>query len=142
MNQQNYARWLVEYHDNLLKIDETHPDIAEAMGKGYFEIQRIEKSFSRQPIDLTLEQTINAEASKRLVGVINFTNSISARQHSSKSHEIRSSVISFTYATTGLQKRQDVTSDLENHNIIKDTKSLNKFIGAFSKFMNSLRSKY
>lgn len=79
-NQPNYARWLVKYNDNLLKIDETHPEIAEAMQKGYFGIQRTEKPFSRQPIDLTLEQTINAEAGKRLVGIINFTNSISARQ--------------------------------------------------------------
>lgn len=92
-NQRNYARWLAKYHDNLITIDETHPEIVESMKKGYFGIQRTKKSFSRQPIDLTLEQTINAEAGKRLVGVTNFTNSISARQR----HKIRSSMISFTY---------------------------------------------
>ncbi|CAD6229793.1 GSCOCG00012135001-RA-CDS, partial [Cotesia congregata] len=69
LNQPNYARWLVKYHDNLLKIGETHPEISEAMKKGYLGIQRTDKSFSRHPIDLTLEQTINAEAVKRLVGI-------------------------------------------------------------------------
>ena len=36
--QPNYARWLVKYHNNLLTIDETHPEIAEAMEKGYLGI--------------------------------------------------------------------------------------------------------
>ncbi|CAG5085062.1 Protein of unknown function [Cotesia congregata] len=140
LNQPNYARWLVKYHDNLLKIGETHPEISEAMKKGYLGIQRTDKSFSRHPIDLTLEQTINAEAVKRLVGIINFTNSISARQRWCKSHEIRSSVISHTYEVTGLQKRQDVTNDLEKHNIKRDTKLLKNFISSFSKFMNPFDS--
>lgn len=140
LNQPNYARWLVKYHDNLLTIGETHPEISEAMEKGCLGIQRTDKSFSRQPIDLTLEQTINAEAAKRLVGIINFTNSISARQRWCKSHEIRSSVISHTYEATGLQKRQDVTNDLEKHNIKRDTKLLKNFISSFSKFMNPFDS--
>ncbi|KAK5637859.1 hypothetical protein RI129_000142 [Pyrocoelia pectoralis] len=126
-NQPNYARWLVKYHNNLLVVDETHPDIAEGLEKGCLGIQRTDKSFSRQPIDLTLEQTINAEAAK-------------ARQRWCKSHEIRSTIISFTYEATGLQKRQDVTSDLEKHNIKRDTKLLRNFIATFSKFMNPFDS--
>lgn len=75
-NQPNYARWLQRYYDNLLKLNETHPDLERAMNAGYLGIQRTSKSFSRQPIDLTLEQTINADAGRKLTGVIHFTNSI------------------------------------------------------------------
>lgn len=136
LNQPNYARWLVKYHNNLLTIGETHPEIGEAMEKGCLGIQRTHKSFSRQPIDLSLKQTINVEAAKRLVGIINFTNSILARQRWCKSHEIFSSVISYTYKAAGLQKGQDVTNDLEIHNIKRDTKLLKTFINGFTKFMN------
>ncbi|EFN63887.1 hypothetical protein EAG_08092, partial [Camponotus floridanus] len=68
-NQPNYARWLVKYHDNLIKVDTINPELMQEMEQGYFGIQRTDKSFSRQPIDLTLEQTINADAAKRLVGI-------------------------------------------------------------------------
>ncbi|CAH1108435.1 unnamed protein product [Psylliodes chrysocephalus] len=138
-NQPNYARWLVKYHNNLVNVGAINPEIMEELEKGYFGIQRTEKSFSRQPIDLTLEQTINAEA-KRLVGIINFTNSISARQRWCLSHQIRSTIFSYTYETTGLRKRQDETADLENHGIKKDTEQLRKFINGFSKFVNPFDS--
>ncbi|XP_053595716.1 uncharacterized protein LOC128667953 [Microplitis demolitor] len=106
------------------------------MERGHFGIQRTDKSFSRQPIDLTLEQTINADAGRRLTGVIHFTNSISARQRWCKSHEIRSTIISHTYEVTGLRKHTDVTADLERYNIRRDSKHLQSFVDAFSKFMN------
>lgn len=136
VNQSNCARWLVKYHENLIKVEETHPQLHDVMEKGHFGIQRTDKSFSRQPIDLTLEQTINADAGRRLTGVIHFTNSIFARQRWSKSHQIRSTVISHTYEATGLRKRQDVTADLKNYNIKRDSKHIQSFINTFSKFIN------
>lgn len=136
INQPNYARWLIKYHENLIKLEETHPQLYENMEKGHFGIQRTDKSFSRQPIDLTLEQTINADAGRRLTGVIHFTNSISARQRWCKSHEITSTIISHTYEVTGLRKHTDVTADLESYNIRRDSKHLELFVNAFSKFVN------
>lgn len=67
-NQPNYARYLVKYHDNLLNIDNTHPGLKSRLEKGSFGIRRTSKSYSRQPIDLTLEQTINADAANKLTG--------------------------------------------------------------------------
>ncbi|GFV95586.1 hypothetical protein TNCV_4575871 [Trichonephila clavipes] len=45
-----------------------------------------QKPFLRIPIDLTLEQTINAEAARCLSGITHFTNSLAARQLWTKSH--------------------------------------------------------
>lgn len=61
VNQENYARWCVKYSDNLNNIDETHPGLRDDFKKGFFGIKRTEKPFSRIPIDLTLEQTIDAD---------------------------------------------------------------------------------
>jgi hypothetical protein len=61
-NHQNYARWLAVYHDNLLKLNETHPEVYREFKSGCFSIKRTSKTFSRLPIDLTLEQTVNPDA--------------------------------------------------------------------------------
>ncbi|KAE9521357.1 hypothetical protein AGLY_018237 [Aphis glycines] len=135
-NQPNYARWMVKYHDNILKLDETHPDFKIDFESGSFGIKRTSKSFSRQPIDLTLEQTINADASKRLTGVIHFTNSISARQRWAKSHSLRSTIISHVLENIGLKSRQDISNELEKSKIEKASSAVQKFVVIIKNYIN------
>lgn len=135
-NQQNYARWLVKYYDNLLKVAETHPDLYEGFKLGCFGIKRTTTPFSRQPIDLVLEQTINADAARRLTGVIHFTNSISARQRWARNHDVRSTIITHVYEELGLQTHQDVSADLITHNIKNSIEQLQTFISTFAQFIN------
>ena len=52
-------------------------------------IKRTTKPFSASPIDLTLEQTINADAASQRTGISSLTNSISARQRWAESHYLR-----------------------------------------------------
>ncbi|CAH2096461.1 unnamed protein product [Euphydryas editha] len=140
-NQINYARWLQKYYDNLLRIEETHPDLAEDFKKGMFGVKRTDKDFSRVPVDLTLEQTINAEAARKLTGVSHFTNSISARQRWAKSHGTRSEIISYIMDICGLKKAQDITAQLEKHQIKKDNLQLRAFIEVLRNNMNPFDSK-
>lgn len=70
-NHHNYARWLTRFHDNLLSMDETHPGIREYFERGIISIRRTNKNFSRIPIDLTLEQTINCDAASSSSGILN-----------------------------------------------------------------------
>lgn len=135
-NQPNYARWLVRYHNNLCHVDETHPGLRKLFEKGSFGIKRTDKSFSRQPIGLTLEQTINADAANKLTGILHMTNSAAARQRWCKSHSIRSTIISHVMQEAGLSKRQDVTADLEKNRIAKNKKQLDKFIAAVLNNLN------
>ena len=65
-NHSNYARWLERYHDNLLKLSETYKDVYDGFKKGCFGIKRTKEDFSRLPIDLTLEQTVNADAASQV----------------------------------------------------------------------------
>lgn len=71
-NQQNYARYLTKYLDNLVNVDKTHPGLRMQMEQGTFGIKRTSKSYSRQPVDLTLEQTINADAANKLTGILHY----------------------------------------------------------------------
>ena len=40
LNHPNYARWTVRYHDNLLKLQETHPEIYDEFKAGWFGIKQ------------------------------------------------------------------------------------------------------
>ena len=55
-NQGNYSRWLLKYHDDLLKVHLTHPGLENDFESGYFGVKRTDKPFSRMPVDLTLEK--------------------------------------------------------------------------------------
>ena len=69
-----------------MKLSETHKDVYAEFKKGCFGIKRTKKDFSRCPIDITFEQTVNADAASRKTRISFFTNSISARQRSADSH--------------------------------------------------------
>lgn len=96
------------------------------MEKGSFGIKRTDKDFSRNPIDLTIDQTINADTENKLTSVLHFTNSISARQRWCKSR-IRSTVISNIIQEAGLRKSQDITADLEKSKIEQSSAQLQAF---------------
>ena len=67
-NHHNYARWLVLYHNNLLKLQNIHPQVYENFRNGCFAVKWTSKQFSRVTLDLTLEQTINADAARKAQG--------------------------------------------------------------------------
>lgn len=136
LNQQNYSRFLVLYHDALCRVDESHPGLETSLRRGSFGSKRTNKPFSRQPIDLTMEQTYNADAARHLSGVAHFTNSISARQRWSKSHGIRSSIISYVFDKAGLNKKQDVSAELERNKIKSSIQQRDKFLEAMKSTLN------
>ena len=80
MNHLNYARWLVKYYDSSIELPDTHPEVYSDFQNRWFGIMRTAKSFSCTPIDLTLEQTINADTSSQCFGITSMTNSILVRQ--------------------------------------------------------------
>lgn len=107
-NHQNYSRWLVQNLSDLANIDETHPGLRTAFENGALSVRRTAKNFCRTPIDLTLEQTINAN---KLTGISAFTNSISARQKWSETHPVRTASITKFREFLNLTKLSDSTEN-------------------------------
>ncbi len=91
-NRPNYARWMVRYHLNLVNMDKTHPGVQRVLENGALSVRRTKKTFSRTPVDMTLEQTVNADAASRLTGVGSFTQSESARKRWMVTRSVRSSM--------------------------------------------------
>ena len=65
-NHVNYSRWLTKFQLDLLNVEDSHPGLRYLLDQGVFTVRRTDKAFSRCPVDLTLEQTINADAASRL----------------------------------------------------------------------------
>ena len=72
------------------------------------------------PVDLILEQIINADAASQRTGINVVTNSISDRQRWPESHCIRLSIISHLFAELNFTKKEDISRDLKP-NTIKNT---------------------
>ena len=127
-NHQNYARWLLKYYHNLLKLPETHPEVYEDFKRGQFSIRRTTKPFSGSPIDLTLEQTINADAASQRTGISALTNSISARQRWAESHYLRTMLLTVTFEQLGMTRKEDISAHLKPHQIKSDNQDLQKIV--------------
>lgn len=135
-NHPNYARWILRYHSNLTNMETTHPGLRDYFDKGVFTIRRTKKNFSRGPIDLNLEQTINADSANKLSGIVHVTNSISARQRWAKSRFIVSSIISHLLDSIGIKNVDDTCAELKNHRIKRDNKQLKLLLTEFGNFVN------
>ena len=127
-NHQNYARWLTIYHDNLLKIQETHPQVYKEFKSGCFALKCTSKSFSRIPIDLTLEQTVNADAACQQRGISSLTSSIAARQRWAQSHSLKTTLISNVLGELGLSRKEDASEELKPHRIKHNCTDLEKLL--------------
>ena len=108
-----------------MKLSETHKDVYDEFKKDCFGIKRTKKDISRLPVDLTLEQTVNAYAASQKTGISYFTNSISARQRWADSHLVRMEVLSEVLNKLNMTTKE-VSQDLKPNRIMKNTKDLEK----------------
>ncbi len=84
------------------------------MLKGAMSIRHTSKSFSRSAIDLTLEQTINANAASRKTGIVAFNTSEDARPRWMLTQSVRSAVIANLYEMAGMKKIENFSSTLSH----------------------------
>ena len=116
-HRPNYARWMVRYLHNLLNMDITHPGVREALSNGALSIRRSSKGFSRNAVDITLEQTVNADAASHATGITAFTNSEQARKKWMLTMSPRSSIVGHLLVKAGLKTHEDVSKLLREHRI-------------------------
>lgn len=127
-NRPNYARWMTKYHLNLLNIDITHPEAREMLQNGGLSIRRSSKSFSRIPVDMTLEQTVNADAASRLTGISAFTQSYNARRRWMITRSVRSAIVGSLLSKAGIKPKADVNQDLNPSRLERNNKDVNNLI--------------
>lgn len=140
-NHQNYARWLTRNLDDLMNLEDTHPGLLEEFQNGALSIRRTKKDFCRSAVDLTLEQTVNANAANKLTGISSFTNSIYARQRWSETHFIRTAIITHLFESLNLNKNSEDSEcqyqgKIFNQQLQKFSQEVCKNIDPFSEDIN------
>lgn len=139
-NQPNYARWTLKFLSNLIDEKNEGSYFWEELSKCGLGVKRTKNKFSRSPVDLTLEQTINADSADGLKGISHFTNSIGARQRWAYTHAIRTKIISTLLLNVGLTRQDDVTPELRKSRMEKDRKAVDSIIQALEETMNPFDS--
>ncbi|MCG7875152.1 MAG: hypothetical protein N0C90_02335 [Candidatus Thiodiazotropha endolucinida] len=127
-HRPNYARWMTKYHLDLVNIDETHPGARAMLEAGALSVRRTDKPFSRSPVDLTLEQTVNADAASRLTGITSFSRSVSARRRWMVTRSVRSELVGHLMDKSGLKPKAAVVQELKPSRIQRDNSDLKKII--------------
>lgn len=140
MSHQNYARYLSVYLNQLENIGKTHPGLLEDSKDCFLGFHRTSKPFSRIPKDLTMEQTQNADAASKASGVINLTDSFSARQKWSVTHSLRTSMISKLMEFCGMRQKDDITKELRKSSIENSSSSLSALLDFFKQCTNPFSS--
>lgn len=133
-NHQNYARWLTRNRDNFVNINSTHPGLLEDFKNGALSVRRTKKHFCRSPVDLTLEQTINADAANKLTGITAFTNNLDARQRWSETHSARITILSEFLESIDLTKFSEQSESAYQSKMF--TKQVNLFVEQLEKNIN------
>lgn len=130
VNQVNYARWLTLYYNNLLKVEESHPGLLVKFQQGSFGVKRTDKCFSRQPVDLVLKQTVNADASGKVTGIKHFANSNGTKQRWYNGSGLRPMFIAALMEDSVYKKREDRNADLQESRIRKSKMQMDQFMAA------------
>ena len=79
-------------------------------------------------MDLTLEQTVNADAASRLTGIASFSKSVSARRRWMVTRDVRSELVRHLMEKSGQKPKADVVQELKPSWIKRDNADLNKLI--------------
>jgi len=99
-------------------------------------VRRINKSFSQTQVDITLEQTVNADAATRLIGITSFSQSDSARQRWMVTRAARSCIVGSLLDKAGLKLKEDVSKSLKPYRVTRDNNDLSKLLDAIKNTMN------
>jgi len=132
----NYARWMTVYLIKLLNLETESPEVKTALSQGGLSIKRSGKSFSSVPVDMALEQTVNADAASKFTGITSFANSESARTRWMITRSLRSEIVSSLFESSGMIKDPDSKHDLQPARIAKDHRDIQKIVSTLKSFSN------
>ena len=91
-------------------------------------IRRTPKSFSRNPVDITLKQTISKDAASRHTGISAFTQCVKARKRWTVTRSMRGAVVSCLLDMAAITTKDETKQELKPHRIKRDNSDLEKLM--------------
>ena len=107
------------------------------LARGGFYIRRASKHFSRCPVDLTLEQTVNRDAASRHTGTAAFMDSIKARKRWTVTRPTRGTIVGKLLQMAGLSWNLEKASQKSKpYRIIRHNRDVEEVSTALRSAMN------
>lgn len=134
-NRLNYARWMSKYQLDLMNLQDSHPGLRQILEEGGFSVRRTDNEFARIPVDLTLEQTVNADAASRMTGYTSSTNNYSSRLRWSVTKSSRAALVNEALTAVGMGNTKS-HNDLSPSRIKRDNEDLQKIVNQIESCAN------
>lgn len=133
LNRPNYARWGTLF---LQKLKRSDLKLHEVLEKGAFSIRRTRKDYSRSAVDLSLEQTVNRDASSRMTGIVAFRNSENAMRRWSLNMTQRAMAVTELRSFAGLELGENATAQCRPSRIKRDNSQMAALSAKIDEFCN------
>ena len=127
-NHFHYARSMVLYS---LELENLDPEIDKILRSGGFSVNRSGKSFSQVPVDMALEQTINADAKNRLKGIMKYADAAKAVNRWAITNSMKTELVNSLLEMSGMTESSyghKETQTLRRKKDNEDLKSLKHII--------------
>ena len=132
----NYARYVPCYLMTLMNLSETHPGCRELLQKNGLSVSRSSVPLSRNPVDITIEQTINRHA-KSQGGIIGFSRNYAAYYRWCMTRHLRAQYVEAILQRTEMSNDEvSVHKDLRTSQIQNSEQDFKRVIAAISGFTN------
>lgn len=135
-DHSNYARYVPVYLMTLLNLTSTHPGARELLERNGFSVSRSSVPNSRNPVDITIEQTINKHA-KSQGGIIGFSRNYSAYYRWCTTRHCRAKYVEALLQVTDMTSEEtSAHKELQPAQIQGCEADVNKVIEAICGFTN------
>ena len=120
----------------MLNLSETHPGAEDLLPNNGFSVSRSSVPSSRNPVDITIEQTINRHA-KSHGGIIGFSWNYAAYYRWCTTHHSRAKYVEATLSIVDMTSNEtSVHKELRQSQIKSSEVNVKKVIEAFAGFTN------
>ena len=125
-NHPNYSRWMTLFALQLANLKVDNPKVYNVLRNGAFSVNRTKKPFAAVGIDMSLEQTINADAKSRLKGMLPFADIASAVNRWVVTNATRSSIANQLLEIAELKDYHADSKELNEPRVGRDKKDLER----------------
>ena len=133
LNRPNYARWGIMFLNQLRKAP---PSCIEILKGGAFSVRRTSKNYSRTPVDICLEQTVNRDAASTSRGIVAYHNSEGAIQRWVNGLHQRARGTGKLRDITQMEATEHPALQVRNARIIRDNDHLSQICEVVKKNCN------
>ena len=125
----------------LANVKNEKPEVIDALTKGAFSINRSGNAFAGVPIDMVLEQSINAHAKNRLKGIIAYADIDSAVNRWHVTSPMKSEIANALLEYADMKNNEEGNKEVKEERKKRDKEDLEKLKKLITSTINSFKQR-